>query len=110
MLASPPVRAAGERVGGLWAALGAAAICFCALFFGGGLVGRLVTRERLAESAALLIGCVAAWALLAKCVPALYSDYGRLARLRAPVDYWNELALLCDVGVPIALWLAVARR
>ena len=32
MLASPPVRAAGERVGGL----AAAAICFCALFFGGG--------------------------------------------------------------------------
>src|SRR5258705_6894369 len=37
MLASPPVRAAGERVGGLWAAFGAAAICLCAVFFGGGL-------------------------------------------------------------------------
>src|SRR5436305_12061677 len=36
MLASPPVRAAGERVGGLWAAVGAAAVCACALFFGGG--------------------------------------------------------------------------
>src|SRR5439155_17583058 len=141
MLASPPVRAAGERVGGLWAAFGAAAICFCAVFFGGGLadvnaplvwigasalalaavlagfapvridrtatvflgclaglavwaglstiwsisadrswtftnrtlvyaafalvgvvVGGLVTRERLAESAALLVGGAAAWA------------------------------------------------
>src|SRR5438874_776394 len=32
MLASPAVRAAGERVGGL----AAAGVCFCALFFGGG--------------------------------------------------------------------------
>jgi tetratricopeptide (TPR) repeat protein len=189
MLASPPVRAAGERVGGLWAAFGAAALCSCAVFFGGGLaevnaplvwigalalllaavlagfgplrldrpaavflsslfglaiwagvttiwsisadrswtftnrtlvyaafgligvvVGRLVTRERLAESAALLVGGVAAWALLAKCVPALYSDYGRLARLRAPLSYWNELALLCTAGVPLALWLGRRRR
>src|SRR5258706_318402 len=88
MLASPPVRAAGERVGGLWAAFGAAAICLCAVFFGGG----------------------AAWALLAKCVPALYSDYGRLARLRSPLSYWNELALVCTAGVPLALWLGRRRR
>jgi tetratricopeptide (TPR) repeat protein len=189
VLASPPVRAAGERVGGLWAAFGAGAICFCALFFGGGLadvstplvwigalalllaallagfgpvrvdraaavflgsilglavwsgfttiwsisadrswtftnrtlvyaafaligvvVGRLVTRERLAEAAAVLVGGVAAWALVAKCVPALYSDYGRLARLRSPLSYWNELALECAAGVPLALWLARRRR
>ena len=189
MLASPPVRAAGERVGGLWAAFGGAAICFCAVFFGGGLadvntplvwigafslllaallagfrqariertaaiflgclfglavwaglttswsisadrswtftnrtlvyaafalvgvvVGGLVSRERLAEGAALLVGGVAAWALLAKCVPALYSDYGRLARLRSPLSYWNELALVCTAGVPLALWLGRRRR
>ena len=41
---------------------------------------------------------------------ALYTDYDRVARLRAPVDYWNELALLCAAGVPVALWLAAARR
>jgi O-Antigen ligase len=186
MLASPPVRAAGERVSWPWGAFGAAAISFCALFFGGGpstaplvwiggcalvlaglllvapplldrpaalflggllglavwsgvsivwstspdrtwsftnrtlvyfafallgvCVGARVTRVQLAYGAAALLGLVVGWALLAKCVPALYSDYGRLARLRAPLDYWNELALLCDVGVPIALWLAVARR
>src|SRR5438093_6925321 len=182
MLASPPVRAAGERVGGL----AAAAICFCALFFGGGdsnapivwigglalvlaavlllrpsgfsapgalflgslfglgvwagitvvwsispdrtwqftnrtlvyaafgllgaLVGARLPREKLAGAAAALVGLVAVWALLAKCVPALYSDYGRLARLRSPLDYWNELALVCDAGVPLALWLAARRR
>src|SRR4051794_38091174 len=36
MLASPPVRAAGQRFGGLAPALAAAAVSFCALFFGGG--------------------------------------------------------------------------
>jgi hypothetical protein len=36
MLASPPVRAAGERVGWPFGALGAGAITFCALLFAGG--------------------------------------------------------------------------
>ena len=63
----------------------------------------------LAGAAAALLGLVLGWALLAKCIPALYSDYGRVARLRAPVAYWNELALLCDVAVPVALWVAAAR-
>lgn len=178
---------AGERVGGrLWPAAGAAAVCFCALFFSGGdsiaplvwigaaalllaalalpepdgvdrsavlLLGGLaglavvcglsvvwsispdrtwtmtnrtlvylafallgvaagarLTRAQTASGAAVLLALLVGWALLAKAVPALYSDYGRLARLRAPLGYWNELALLCDAGVGIALWLAVVRR
>jgi O-antigen ligase len=189
MLASSPVHAAGERSGRGLVASAAAAIAFCALFFGGGLadvstplvwigassllfaalllglvpvnldrtasvylgclfglaawaglstiwslsadrswmftnrtlvyasfalagvvVGGLVSRERIAEVATLLVAAVALWALLAKCVPALYSDYGRLARLRSPLSYWNELALVCDAGVPLALWLGRKRR
>src|SRR5262249_34689960 len=31
-------------------------------------------------------------------------------RLRSPVGYWNELALLCAAAFPIALWLARTRR
>jgi hypothetical protein len=65
--------------------------------------------EWIARAAAALLALVFGWALLAKCVPSLYSDYGRLARLRAPLDYWNELALLAAVAVPVALWL-VSRR
>jgi hypothetical protein len=186
MLASRPVRAAGERVGGLWPAAGAVGLSFCAFFFGAGdspaplvwigaialvlaalllaepaaldrpallfvcglaglaivcgvsliwsispdstwtytnrtlvylafalaglLLGARVTRAGAALAAAPLLGLVVGWALLAKCVPALYTDYGRLARLRAPLDYWNELALLCAAGVGVALWLAVVRR
>ena len=65
--------------------------------------------ERIADGAAVLLAALYAWALLAKCVPSLYSDYGRLARLRAPLDYWNELALLAAAGVPVALRLATRR-
>ena len=76
----------------------------------GFLLSALVPRlGGAAAVAAALLGAVLGWALLAKCVPALYPDYGRVARLRAPVVYWNELALLCDVAVPLALWLAVPR-
>jgi O-Antigen ligase len=74
--------------------------------------------ETVAHAAAVLLGLVLGWALLAKCVPALYPGYGlqrgvspalALARLRAPLGYWNELALLADVTVPVALWLAAPR-
>ncbi|HEY4441106.1 MAG TPA: O-antigen ligase family protein, partial [Candidatus Elarobacter sp.] len=65
--------------------------------------------ESLALGASILLALLIGWALLAKCIPSLYSDYGRLARLRAPLDYWNELALLAAVAVPVALWLASRR-
>ena len=70
------------------------------------LAGVLLARRptAIATGAAALLGLVLAWALLAKCVPALYTDYGRFARLRSPVTYWNALALLADVVVPLALW------
>ena len=79
------------------------------------LVGALVAAQLpspgqwFARGAALLLAALYGWALLSKCVPSLYTDYGRLARLRAPLDYWNELALLAAVGVPVALWLASRR-
>jgi O-Antigen ligase len=77
----------------------------------GVLVAALLPRPAatLAGAAAGLLGLVFGWALLAKCVPSLYSDYGRVARLRAPVGYWNELALLAAVAVPLALGLAAPR-
>jgi O-Antigen ligase len=70
----------------------------------GALLGGVAPR-RLAEGAAALLGALFAWALLAKIVPGLYDDYGRLARLRYPIGYWNELALLAAASVPIGLWL-----
>jgi hypothetical protein len=53
-----------------------------------------------------LVGVTCLWALAGKAFPALYEDYGRLARLRSPVGYWNALALVMVFGMPIALWAA----
>jgi O-antigen ligase/polysaccharide polymerase Wzy-like membrane protein len=75
----------------------------------GALVASRLAAATLGASAAMLLGALLGWALLAKCVPSLYADYGRVARLRAPVQYWNELALLAAVAVPVGLWLAASR-
>jgi hypothetical protein len=58
--------------------------------------------------ALVVVTCL--WALAGKAVPALYEDYGRLARLRSPVGYWNALALVMVFGLPIALWAASSGR
>ena len=58
----------------------------------------------------MLVAGVIAYALLAKGIPSLYPDYGRLARLRSPVGFWNTLALLGDFAVVLGLWRAAERR
>jgi hypothetical protein len=67
------------------------------------------TRQVAALLAGLL-GLVLAYALVAKGIPALYSDYGRLARLRSPIGYWNALALLGDMALVLGLWRAGRKR
>ncbi|MGH3001052.1 MAG: O-antigen ligase family protein [Gaiellaceae bacterium] len=66
------------------------------------LAGR--TRA-LALGLAALLGAVAVWSLAGKVFPVLY-DYGPpgVARLRAPVGLWNQLALLGDFALPLGLW------
>jgi hypothetical protein len=58
----------------------------------------------------VLLGAVLLWALAGKVVPAFFSDGARVARLRNPVGYWNGLALLADISLPLYLWLAARRR
>jgi tetratricopeptide (TPR) repeat protein len=70
----------------------------------GTLLGAAAPR-RFALAAATLLGALFAWALFAKVIPDLHEDYGRLARLRYPVGYWNVLGLLAAASVPIGLWL-----
>jgi len=72
-------------------------------------VGASVPRTWIATALGLLLTVLLLVALAAKAIPSLYSDYGRLARLRWPVAYWNELALLAAVNVPLGLWLAGRR-
>jgi hypothetical protein len=74
----------------------------------GALLGAVAPR-RYATVAAALLGALFAWALTAKVVPGIYDDYGRLARLRYPLGYWNELGLLAAVAVPLGLWLVSDR-
>src|SRR5436305_14439408 len=76
---------------------------------GAALLGGIAPR-RLVEAAAALLGALFVWALAAKVIPALYDDYGRLARLRYPLGYWNELALLAAASVPLGLWAVGPRR
>ncbi len=65
------------------------------------LAGR--TRD-FALGLAALLGAVVTWSLLGKVLPFVYDDYGRIARLRGPVGLWNQLALLADFALPLALW------
>lgn len=76
--------------------------------FAGAVVPRAVSRA--GAALALVIAGALAWALAGKFVPALYPDGERIARLRAPVEYWNALALMLAIGLVLALWLAGERK
>jgi O-antigen ligase/polysaccharide polymerase Wzy-like membrane protein len=67
------------------------------------------TRQ-LAVGLGVILGAVCAWSLAGKVFPWLYEDYGRIARLRGPIGYWNALALLAAIAMPIGLWLATRWR
>jgi hypothetical protein len=85
--------------------LGLVELAFAA---GGILVGALVPRapRGVALALAAALAAVAVWALAGKVFAGIEPDYGRVARLRDPVGYWNALALLGDMALPLALWLA----
>jgi hypothetical protein len=59
---------------------------------------------------AVLLGAVMLWALAGKVVPNLFPDGARIARLRDPIGYWNGLALVAVMTLPLGLWLAVRRE
>ena len=76
------------------------------------LVGALLGADakKLLYGFAGLLGAVAVWALAGKVLPWLHEGYGGISRLSAPVGYWNGLALLGDIALPIGLCLATRRR
>jgi hypothetical protein len=87
-------------------------VAYLAFVLLGLAVGAVVPRAPrvVAFLLAGLIGAACFWGLAGKVVPALYEDYGRFARLRSPVGYWNGVALLVAVGLPLALWIASSRE
>jgi hypothetical protein len=83
------------------------------VYFAFAAVGALVASaplRRFAAVACLLLGALFVWALAAKVIPGIYPDYERLARLRYPLGYWNELALLAAASVPFGLWAVGPRH
>jgi O-antigen ligase len=82
------------------------------VYLGFACLGAVVAApaRRLVWGLALASGATLGWALLAKAVPGLYPDYGRIARLRSPVGYWNALAQVADAALPLGLWVFARRR
>src|SRR5690349_7319954 len=78
-------------------------LVYLALALLGVLAGALARQplRTAATGLALLLGAVLVWSLAGKVVPALFPDGARIARLRNPVGYWNALALLADVALPL---------
>src|SRR5262245_23500883 len=72
----------------------------------GAFVGSAIAPRVVAWLVGGLVTATCVWALAGKVVPSLYEDYGRLARLRSPVGYWNALALVAVFGLPLGLWAA----
>ena len=86
--------------------------CYLAFAVVGLAVGALAPRApRLAAAAlAVCLGLVLAWALLGKVVPDLDPDGERVARLRGSLGYWNALAFVAAMAVPVSLWAAARRE
>ncbi len=94
-----------------WIAANRQAIALCALAVGlavGALVSASPRLLGLGLSAAAMPAL--ALALGSKVFPATLGADGDLARLSAPVGYWNGLALVAVMAAPGLLWLAGGTR
>src|SRR3954468_6152378 len=59
--------------------------------------------QRIALGWLLVASAVALYALAGKVAPGAIAADEPIARLRAPLQYWNALALVCAMAVPVAL-------
>jgi hypothetical protein len=85
---------------------------YVAMLAAGVVVSSLSRRSATLTAAALaaVFGAAVLWALAGKVVPPIGPDVDRSARLRSPVGYWNALALLVAMSLPLWLWAASLRR
>lgn len=85
-------------------------VVYLALLLLGIGAGALRRSPRIVAAAlALLVAITVVCALAAKIFPGLSAVNDRVARLSAPIGYWNGLALLLDMAIPLALWIAAPR-
>jgi hypothetical protein len=75
------------------------------------VAGSTVPRaiERAAAGWLVVAVGVAVYALAGKVLPGVVDHATEVARLRAPLEYWNALALVCVLAAPAALRFATAR-
>jgi hypothetical protein len=86
------------------------AVVYLALLVVGIAAGSLRGAPRaVAGALAGLLAVVIACALASKIFPGLSPVNDRIARVSAPIGYWNALALLIDMAIPLALWIAAPR-
>lgn len=64
---------------------------------------------RVAGGYLVIATAVALWALAGKVAPGVVDHATQISRLRDPLEYWNALALVCALAVPIAIRVATAR-
>jgi O-antigen ligase len=90
-------------------------LAYALVVFLGIAVGSSAARaiERVAVGLLVVVCAVALYAFGGKVLPGVnihpFFDLNHasgLARLRAPLEYWNALALVCVIGIPIAVRLA----
>jgi hypothetical protein len=74
-----------------------------------GLLLAGLPRRWIATAVGMLFTLTLAVAFIGKIFPGIEADYARLARLRWPLGYWNELALVAALTVPLGLFLAGRR-
>src|SRR5688572_5887166 len=75
------------------------------------VAGSTVPRavERTAAGWLVVAVGVALYGLAGKLVPGIVDHATEVARLRAPLEYWNALALVCVLGAPVAVRFATLR-
>ena len=85
---------------------------YTAMLAAGVVVSSLSRRSTTLTAAAVaaVFGVAVLWALAGKVVPPIGPDVDRSARLRSPIGYWNALALLVAMSLPLWLWAASVRR
>jgi O-antigen ligase/polysaccharide polymerase Wzy-like membrane protein len=86
-------------------------VVYVAFLVAGVFVGTLRRAPRYAAAwLAVVTAAAICSALATKVFPRLSEETERVARLSSPIGYWNALALLCVIALPLALWIAAPRE
>jgi tetratricopeptide (TPR) repeat protein len=88
------------------------AIAYLFAFAGGIALARLFPWRAgsIVGGVLLSASAISIIALALKSFPVVFNSTEELARMRAPLDYWNALGLIAAFAIPPALWLGARRE